>query len=287
MLQKKTKMNPFLQSIAFRFLVIWHRVKRFFTSARFYMSSWWSFIFGSSRSGAARRGKSAPSLDAPPAEMVKPLETRIVKAYGTCKTTDPDASNEMSIPHWMDMTSIFRTVVSDITKNQAAPRPDIFISSLSVLNDSSLINVGKLLVSYKNGMSSHTVCYYDDGPSSVEGGIVFPPSVKHSTTTMAPLSLDSAIDSVKVTTQLENREATNGHELVVTSYFKQFSGPARDFYEGAPYATRPVDIYHALILFHVITSNDGESFRNFIISYKDGKILWVPTTSTTPICEVL
>lgn len=183
-------------------LVMWERIKRGASACQYYIAA--PAPEATSRTRARRQwGHSAPSLTSAPLPNARPLDQRVVSAQW--------ANGE-------DCTAELRRFIGERGNNMAR-RPDVFHNTVEAFAPTG--QVPPLRVTYKHGMRTYMVAYRDD--------IVFPPSVR------SPKSV--SLPACDCATAIHNED-----ERDVTPMVKQFAGPCHDFYVGASYATRPLDL---------------------------------------------
>ncbi len=160
---------------------------------------------------ARRWGDSAPSLSEAPQSLARPLENRIVRAFAVF----PDSEG------WIDLTHTVKSAMTKQDRNLVS-RPDIYVASIRDFHP----DLEKLFVTYKCGMREYQVCY--------KTTFVFPPSLASNTHAKMPDRV--SVHSSDITRWVD-----------ITPLWRNFSGPAHDYYCGSEYETCFSDVvqyYH-------------------------------------------
>jgi len=216
------------QACIFSGLVGWEKAKRYLHVIRHRASQSLDFFFQDDSNEEDRRravwGQSAPSLDAPPIPLNRPISQRVLSAWLLCR------KNISESPTLQPCTEEFRTFLNE--KNLLKRRrSDIFHNFLENFTPASaehsdLVQPAaerKLLVFYKNGVREFAVVYKKD--------IVFPPSVSQKAVPEDENCLD-VLNASFFDITVDN----------ITKISKQLKGPGRDFYRGSTYETTVFDI---------------------------------------------
>lgn len=197
------------QSCVFSSLVYWEIGKRYLLAARHTGGRALDFLFSNESEEEYHRravwGRSAPSLEAAPIPLTRPISQRVISAWLL-------SSSGEQLKQCTDEFRVF------LNNQNLLKRADIFHNFLSKF--SAPAEEERLVVIYKNGMRTYAVVYKTD--------IVFPPSV--------PPLVKGGGASPKMTSMTM---AAGGD---VTAVAKQLMGPGADFYAGSTYETTVYDV---------------------------------------------
>jgi hypothetical protein len=219
-------MAPFWKEIVWKLWVCWISTRTWFNKVWFRFSG--CFRENNNTEGLARRwGDSAPNLnEAPRGPLARPLEKRIMRAYGLLK------SGQGSQQEWMNLTSVVTEIIGNNKESNLAARPDIYISTIQ---GGFHPNLEKLFVTYKHGMREYHVCYKDT--------FVFPPA-----TNLPVINVEDNDRGPKGEGAVSG-DAFGSSLLLygvafsdISLLWREFSGPGRDFYSGSDYETTIRDI---------------------------------------------